>query len=131
MQNLSASAVVQAWQDAANRQDVDQLVALSDANIELIGPRGSAYGHQILRDWLSRAGLQLETRRVFERGDVVVVAQHAVWRSVDTGKAMGEADIASRFRVENGRVVQFARYDNLNEALAEAGLVDADEIVQR
>lgn len=128
MQNTSPSAVVQAWQNAANRQDADQLLALSDTNIELIGPRGSAYGHQVLRDWLNRAGLQLETLRMYERGNVVVVAQHGVWRSVDTGDVVGEADIASRFRVNDGRVVQFARYDHLNEALAEAGLTDGDEL---
>ena len=131
MQNLSPSAIVQAWQDAVNKQDADRIVALSDANIELVGPRGSAYGHQILRDWLNRAGLQLETLQIFARDNVVVVAQHGVWQSVDTGDAMGEADIASRFRVEDGRIVQFARYDMLHEALAEAGLTDADEIVQR
>ncbi len=130
MQTLSPSAVVQAWQDAANQGDADHLLALSDTNIELVGPRGSAYGHQVLRDWLNRAGLHLETQRVFERGDVIVVAQHGVWRSVDTGEVIGEADIASRFQVADGLVVQFARYDSLTEALAEAGLTDADEVVQ-
>jgi hypothetical protein len=67
---------------------------------------------------------------VFERDDVVVVAQHGIWRSVNTGDMMGEANIASRFQISDGRVVQYARYDTLHEALAEAGLTDADEIVQ-
>ena len=127
MQRGSPVAIVQAWQHAANAQDVDRLLELSDPDIEVIGPRGSGRGHQLLRDWLGRAGLNLETRRVFARGDVVVLAQHGVWRSVETGEGAGEADLASRFRVDGRRVVQFARHDSLDAALAEAGLDYSDE----
>ena len=127
MAHANSVTMVQAWLDAANTQNVDGLIALSDPNIEIIGPRGSGYGHQLLRDWLGRAGLRLETLRVFARGDAVVVEQHGVWRSVETGDVTGERDIASRFRVDGERIVQFARYDSLSEALAEAGLTFADE----
>ena len=127
MPHANSVTMVQAWLDAANTQNVDGLIALSDPNIEIIGPRGSGYGHQLLRDWLGRAGLRLETLRVFARGDAVVVEQHGVWRSVETGDVTGERDIASRFRVDGERIVQFARYDSLSEALAEAGLTFADE----
>jgi hypothetical protein len=111
-----------------NSQDADGLLALSDANIEITGPRGAAYGHQLLRDWLGRAGLSLTTLRTFARGDTVVVAQRGVWRSIETGKVQGEADVASSFHVVSGRVTQFARYDDLETALAQAGLGQADEI---
>jgi hypothetical protein len=121
-------AVVAGWQEAVNRQDVEGLLALSDPNIEVIGPRGPGYGHQLLRDWLGRAGLTLTTLRAFARGQSVVLAQHGVWRSVETGDLVGEQDVASRFRVEGGRVAQFARYDSLGEALATAELTDADEV---
>ncbi|HEY0602580.1 MAG TPA: nuclear transport factor 2 family protein [Herpetosiphonaceae bacterium] len=131
MQQEQAVAVVQAWQEAANRQDGDRLVALSDPNIEIVGPRGSGFGAQLLREWLGRAGLTLETQRVFARDQVVVVAQHGVWRSVETGEVQGEADLASRFRVVDGRVAQFARHDRLDEALEAAGLELADELVTR
>lgn len=127
MPQASPLAIVQAWQDAANRQDIDRLLALSAPNIEIIGPRGSGFGHQLLRDWLRRAGLHLETLRVFSRGNSVVVAQHGVWRSIETGVVTGERDIASRFRVDEARIVQFARFDSLEDALAEAGLSDTDE----
>lgn len=128
MQDTRSVAIVQAWQDAANRQDIDRLVALSDPDIEIVGPRGSGQGHQLLRNWLNRAGLSLETLRVFERDNVVVVAQHGVWRSTDTGEVMGEADIASQFRVRGEQIIQYARYDSLDAALAGAGLTYADEI---
>lgn len=123
-------AIVEAWQDAANRQDSDRLVALSDPNIEIVGPRGAGHGHQLLRDWLNRAGLQLTTLRTFARGNVVVLAQHAIWRSMEDGDGIGEADLASQFQVDGQQVTKFARYNSLDEALATAGLTFADEVVQ-
>lgn len=131
MQQEQPVVVVQSWQEAANRQDGDRLVELSDPNIEIIGPRGSGFGSQLLREWLGRAGLKLETQRIFARDQVVVVAQHGVWRSVETGEVQGEADIASRFRVADGRVIQFARHDRLEQALEAAGLDISDELVER
>jgi hypothetical protein len=120
--------IAEAWQQAANQQDSERLLALSDSNIEVVGPRGSGFGHQLLRDWLGRAGLMLTTLRAFGRGNTVVLAQHAAWRSVATGDAAGERDLASRFDIAGGRVVRFARYDSLAEALTAAGLTDADMI---
>jgi hypothetical protein len=72
--------------------------------------------------------LHLTTLRAFVRDNVVVIAQHGVWRSVETGEVTGERDLASRFRTDGQRVVQFARYDNLDAALDEAGLHYSDEI---
>lgn len=128
MPYISPFALVQAWQDAANQQNSDRLVELSAPDIEVVGPRGSGHGYQLLRDWLSRAGLQLTTLRAFARDNVVVVAQHGIWRSLETGEVTGERDLASSFRVEGQHVVQFARYDHLDTALDEAGLHYSDEI---
>ena len=130
MQQQDAVTIVRMWQDAANRQDVERLLELSDPNIEIIGPRGSGYGRELLRAWLSRAGLTLETRQVFVRDAVVVLWQHGVWRSVETGDEMGATDLASRFRVAGGRVTQYARYESLQTALDQAGLSAADAIAQ-
>jgi len=124
----SPFALVQAWQDAANLQNSDRLVELSAPDIEVVGPRGSGHGYQLLREWLARAGLHLSTLRAFARDNVVVVAQHGVWRSSETGEITGERDLASRFLINGQHVVQFARYDNLDVALEEAGLQLSDEI---
>ncbi|TMD61529.1 MAG: nuclear transport factor 2 family protein [Chloroflexi bacterium] len=124
----SPFAIVQAWQDAANSQNIDRLIELSAPTIEIVGPRGSGHGHQLLRDWLGRAGLHLTTLRAFAHDNIVVLAQHGVWRSVETGEVAGERNVASRFRVDGQRIVQFARYDNLDIALDEAGLHNSDEI---
>ena len=118
---------IQDWLAAVNAQDAERLVELSDSNIEIVGPRGSAYGHETLLQWLERAGLSLENQRIFVRGNRVVIAQHAVWRSVENAELVGEADVASEFTVENQKVVKYARYDTLDEALENAGLDYSDE----
>jgi hypothetical protein len=119
---------VLAWQEAANGQDADRLIELSAPDIEIVGPRGSAYGHQILLDWLGRAGAQFRPLRLFARGENVVVALHGVWREAETGEGIGEQAVASSFRVAGGRVARVARYDTLDVALADAGLAEADEV---
>lgn len=121
-------ATVQAWQEAANAQDKGRLLELSDPNIEIVGPRGSAHGHEVLAAWLGRAGLVLETTRTFTRGDAVVLAQRGVWRSPETGEVTGEADLACGFRVAAGRVTRFSRHDRLDEALEQARLTETDEV---
>jgi len=60
--DATSMAVAQAWVNAANACDGDRLTALSDPNVEIVGPRGSARGPAVLRDWLGRAGVTLATR---------------------------------------------------------------------
>ena len=128
MQGENPATTVQAWQNAANTQDKRRLLELSDPNIEIVGPRGSGYGHELLEAWLERAGLVLETKRIFVQGDTVVLAQHGVWRSAETGEVTGEAALASSFKVSGGVVTQFSRHKKLEEALGQAQLTQADEI---
>lgn len=123
--DATSMAVAQAWVDAANACDGDRLTALSDPNVEIVGPRGSARGPAVLRDWLGRAGVTLATRCGFARGEAVVLEQHGVWKT--PGAPPGEAEVASRFRVRNGRVVAYERHDDLVEALAVAGLTSLDK----
>lgn len=129
MQSTPAVNVVRAWLAAANQQNLAQLLALSATDIELIGPRGGGQGHQLLAEWLGRAGLTLTTQRIFARDQVVVVAQQGVWRASDTGVVVGTASVASLFRVAQGQVIAFARYDDLETALAAAQLTAENELL--
>jgi len=127
MEEGSPLAVVRAWHEALDRRDAQGVLALSDAEIEIVGPRGSGFGHALLRDWLDHARVSLRPLRAFARGGAVVVAQHGVWRSPESGEVIGEAGVASAFRVAGGRVVRYARHDTLEAALADAGLTTDDE----
>ena len=120
--------VVRAWHEAVNRGDADALVALSDDEIEVGGPRGSARGHATLRDWLDRAGIQLEPRRWFASPTELVVEQAATWRGPD-GIVSDPQLIASSFTVEDGKVMRTIRYGSLEEALAATGLTLTDEVL--
>lgn len=128
MQHKNPLEIVLAWHDAANSRNFERLMELSDPNIEVSGPRGSGHGRQLVREWLLRSGLTFKTLRLFARGDAVVVEQHGVWHSAETGEPTSEADFASHFRIDGGRVAQIARYDTLDSALEKAGLNYEDEV---
>jgi hypothetical protein len=119
--------IARAWHEAVNRGDAAAVVALSHDDIEVGGPRGSARGSPLLRDWLAQTGIQLEPRRWFTSPTELVVEQIAIWRFPD-GTVTDPQTIASSFSVENGLVTRSVRYDSLMEALAAAGLTFQDEI---
>jgi hypothetical protein len=120
--------IVRAWHEAVNRGDADAVVALSHDDIEVGGPRGSARGSAVLRDWLGRAGIQLEPRRWFASPSELVVEQVATWRGPD-GAVTDSQFIASSFSVENSCVMRTIRYGSLGEALTATGLTLADEVL--
>jgi limonene-1,2-epoxide hydrolase len=126
--NLETVKIIEAWQNAANRHDIKRLLELSDPTIEIVGPRGTARGHQILQEWVSRAGLRLETFRTFAKDGIVVMAQHGTWLSEATKGEESKVDVATVFRVADGKVVYLARYDSLEEALLKAKLSLDDEV---
>ena len=98
MPQLHAISIVEAWQDAVNHQDIERLLSLSDPDIKPVGSRGFGVGHQLLREWISRAGVRLDTLRTLARGHIVVLAQHGVWQSAEAGH--GEQDVVSSFHVD-------------------------------
>jgi hypothetical protein len=57
-----------------------------------------------------------------------VVAQHGVWRDVATGAVVGEADVATRFVVRQGRVAELERYTDAEAALRAAALTIDDAL---
>jgi hypothetical protein len=125
--NRDRFEIVRAWHEAVNRGDADAVVARSHDDIEVGGPRGSARGSALLRDWLGRAGIQLEPRRWFASPTELVVEQIATWRSPD-GTVTDPQIIASSFAVENSLLTRTVRYGSLMEALADTGLTLQDEI---
>jgi limonene-1,2-epoxide hydrolase len=125
---VSEVRVVEAWHAALNEGDVDRLVGLSHPDVEVGGPRGIGRGVQLLREWVDRANVRLDPRRLFSRGSTVVVEQAGRWRSVESGEVVGSQTVASVFAVCDGLVTSLVRYDDLSEALKTAGLDQSDEI---
>ena len=91
------------------------------------GPRGTGRGAGLLREWVARANVRLQPRRVFQREETVVVEEEAEWRSPETGEVIGAGTVGSVFVVRGGRVASIVRYDGLAGALGAAGLEKARE----
>jgi limonene-1,2-epoxide hydrolase len=124
--NWRAVELVLAWHAALNAGDVERLADLSTADVEVGGPRGAGRGAALLRDWVARAGIQLEPGRIFSRGGVLVVEQSARWRS-ETGESGQPQQVASVFAVRDERVAAVIRYSDVQSALEAAGLDQTDE----
>ena len=117
---------VTAWHEALNSGDEQRLVALSHPDVEVGGPRGSAHGAQILREWVDRTNIRLEPGRTFGEADTVVVEQQAEWQSADPG---GRQTVASVFVVSDGLVTSVVRCPDLASALRAANLDASHEVV--
>jgi len=120
--------VVLAWHDALNAGDAERVASLSHSEVEIGGPRGSASGRQVLKDWVARANVSLDPLRVFQRGRTVVAEEAATWRDGRAGETAREATVATVFALDGGLVSGVFRHDGLEDALREAGLDASDEI---
>ncbi len=125
---IAPIAGIYAWHDALNSGNTDRLVELVHEEVEVGGPRAAGRGVVLLREWVERAEIRLEPRRVFHQDGAVVVEQRAAWRSADTGRYGDPHGIASSFWIRDGRVQRVTRYADLDEALAAAGLDTSHEV---
>ena len=125
--NTPELRVVEAWHEALNGGEVDRLVELSHPEVEVGGPHGTGRGAQLLREWVDRANIRLEPRRIFHHADTVVVEQRAQWRSTDTGRAISSQTVGSVFVVRDGRVNRVVRFPDIANALDAAHLDESHE----
>ena len=123
-------AVVEAWLDAVERADAAAAMALCAPDLEVVGPRGSVRGREVLGPWMARAGFTARPLRWFcGAGGAVVVEQDATWADPETGVERGRAVVAARFLVADGVIARFQRHDDgLPVALTAAGLRESDEV---
>jgi hypothetical protein len=63
--SLGSLGVVEEWLSAVNRGDKQRVQEMSAENVEIVGPRGSARGRQVLAEWLARAGFSAVALRWF------------------------------------------------------------------
>src|SRR5690606_13320057 len=69
------------WTESVNRKDVPAVLKISDRNVELIGPRGTSAGHDILAEWVKNSGIHLSTKSRYAKGDCVVYEQEGKWEN--------------------------------------------------
>lgn len=111
------------WVDKVNTKDMEGMLELSDHNIELMGPRGSAVGHDILRQWAEESGIRLNTITRYARDSKVVFEQEGTWEDQN-----GQVTVFTFMEVKNGKVVRISRFDTLDDAFGDSGLNEGDKI---
>ena len=124
--------VVEAWTPAYSRRDLDALLALSCPDIEVARRLRHERGHDAVRGLLHRQSFGVEmhprVRRMFRRGDTVVVDAQLVVRYVDTGEPVAGQEGAAVLAVRDGWVARYVPYPDLKTALSDARLSEDDEV---
>jgi len=120
--STSEIATVLAFHDALSTADLDTLVSLASADIEIGDAHGAAQGHAALREWAQRSDASVEVREIYYRDGVVVVEERITAKS-DPGDVH---TAASAFRVVRDHVTSAFRHDDLAAALAATELTDED-----
>jgi ketosteroid isomerase-like protein len=116
--STSEIATVLAWHDALNASDVDTVLSLASADIEVASADGAAQGLAALRDWATDPDVTLTPGRMYYRDGVVVVEE-----AVD-----GSADEAAAFRVVHDRITSIFRHTDVDSALSATGMTPDDVV---
>ncbi|MFC3994948.1 nuclear transport factor 2 family protein [Nocardiopsis sediminis] len=119
-------ATVLAWHDAANRKDCPGAAELCATDILMNGPQGELRGLHVMRDWVCRSGKWLVPARTWTSGSRVAVEQEIArpdTPDTDPGPH-GPHRAGAVFEVIGGRITACARYSDVSEALAAAGIAD-------
>ncbi|WP_433208503.1 hypothetical protein ACQP00_43375 [Dactylosporangium sp. CS-047395] len=107
---------INAWHDAVNRRDLEAAQAAVTDPVDVSGPRGAGpIPAAAFAGWIIRSGIRLSPISYHPAGPgSMVVEQEASW---DGGEP---AQVATLFRVRDGRIALAHRFASLHEALAAA-----------
>ncbi|MCW2926014.1 MAG: hypothetical protein JWM98_3418 [Thermoleophilia bacterium] len=126
-----AVAVVERWQGALARRDVEAAIALGAEDIRLEDGDVAREGADEVGAWIGETGLVTETLRWFARGDRVVVDQLDTWLPRDLTKELPRAAVrgATSYVVHAGLISRIERFATIEAAFAAAGLdAEADAV---
>lgn len=121
MENIIETA--DKWNERLNAKDVAGVLAISDHNIEMIGPAGSAAGHDTLKQWIENSHIHLVTRNRYAKRDKVIYEQLGTWDD-----ERGEVVLYTYMEIKNNKVCEIAHYDTLDDAFGSSGLSEEDKI---
>jgi hypothetical protein len=105
--------LVEQFSDAFNRRDLESLLALCHAQIELDSPAGTFRGHEGARQWATKqwegnTPVEVAIDRL-EETDHGRVVHHGrlLFRWAETGELAQEAAIRAEFTIADGTVVRW------------------------
>jgi ketosteroid isomerase-like protein len=123
---MTPSELLQAWHDAVNAKDVDAALALCAPDVAVGGPRGTGSGHEVMRAWLQRSGIELHPQHdLVVSGGRAVVHEKARWTTTDDAPVQlrdgSEHDTWVVFDVAGDRLTAVRRHETEDDALREVG----------
>lgn len=108
------AAVLAAWHDAVNAGDVEAAVRLCSEDVAVQGPRGTGYGHDLVRGWLRRSGIRLTPQEdLAGRDGRFLVRELAHWTTADAPDAAPTEPTETWcvFTVADRRITSVARFE--------------------
>ncbi len=123
-----AEAVVGAFVDAFNAENLEALVALLSESVEVHGGRGVVRGRVAARDWATRRPTgelhqELVLDDVIVDGDRAVALARRQWVWAESGEVADEEELGIAVTLdEDGLIGRWQPFGNRAEALAAAGL---------
>ena len=124
--------VVRGYNQALGALDVGAMLAFVHEDCEIVSPRGIMRGHESVRAFAARQSYGVRMvpaeQRYFARGEKVVLHGVVEWRYVDSDELAGRDDGVTVWTVRDGRIARLEIHEELESALASAGLTRADEV---
>jgi len=119
----ATATLLRDWHQGVNTKNLDAVLRLCTPDVLVRGPRGTGSGHDLMRSWLTRSGIQLELKALHVFGGGAVLAeQEATWPPGASDSAPTEpVACVTVFHVRDRQVSAVARYDSAAEARAEQG----------
>jgi len=123
-----AEAVVGAFVDAFNAENLDALVALLSESVEVHGGRGVVRGRVAARDWATRRPTgelhqELIVDGVIVDGDRAVALARRQWVWAATGEVADEEELGIAVTLDDdGLIGRWQPFEDRAQALTAAGL---------
>ena len=106
-------AFVEQFADTFNGRDLDSLLALCHADIELHTPAGTFRGHEGVRKWARKqwtgsTPVEVATDRIVQAGDDLVVHHcRLLFRWSDSGEVAQAVPVRAEFTISGGRLMRW------------------------
>jgi hypothetical protein len=126
-------AIVQAFADRVNEQDIPGFLGLVDPEVEFHTFRGVERGLEGARRFAESNGprehylTHVVHEQAFDAGDQVVVFGNIQRRWRETGELGDETRIGAVFTLRAGKVMRFQVFHDREQALAAAGLTQGGQ----
>ncbi|MFC6040907.1 hypothetical protein ACFPYN_15880 [Paenisporosarcina macmurdoensis] len=119
MKNQLTLIVAAKWQQCMNSRQIEEMLKLTDDQIEFVGPIESGFGHKELTEWIERSGIILTTLNSNVKEEKLLLKHQARWKGND-GCLMEERFYYTYILMKNGKVVYLGFFENLHDAEVES-----------